>query len=464
MAWKLFSGCSIGGYHIEKGLPCQDAAVHVDAGSWYMGAVADGHGSRKHFRSGLGSKIACTVAVMCSTQWMKEWQGSKVAEEQVAQFQRELITQWCKAVECDIAQNPWTDEELEEQRMILSKQEYRELLDGKNSIYAYGTTLLVLLVVKQYWLALQLGDGDFALLQKDGQIKWPMPESCMNEDNFTASICMPHPMKDFRFCCGVDMPAAFFLYTDGLEKAFLPSRGMKLACYLHKVMQFAIQEDGQGEKMIEKGLAYVADSSRTRDDTSLMVMADANAKDVVLQTMPLSLSEDYQRIQSAIKECRSTLTYNRKRLEENGNAADFMAKETIQRIQGIIERKNAELFTLMEQADNLLVEMEKWSVVLPQGGPEKTDSQPAVRVQQPESASVPKVDTATEEMHDEWVMEWEETPNMANVEIVKAANALGLCADHPQISPKVSDADDTDIDGSGTHETDDPATAAGRTL
>lgn len=61
--------------------------------------------------------------------------------------------------------------------MILSKQEYRELLDGKNRIYAYGTTLLVLLVVKQYWLALQLGDGDFALLQKDGQIKWPMPES-----------------------------------------------------------------------------------------------------------------------------------------------------------------------------------------------------------------------------------------------------------------------------------------------
>lgn len=286
----------------------------------------------------------------------------------------------------------------------------------------------------------------------------------MNEDNFTASICMPHPMKDFRFCCGVDMPAAFFLYTDGLEKAFLPSRGMKLACYLHKVMQFAIQEDGQGEKMIEKGHRYVADSSRTRDDTSLMVMADANAKVVVLQTMPLTFQEDYQRIQSAIKECRSTLTYNRKRLEENGNAADFMAKETIQRIQGIIERKNAELFTLMEQADNLLVEMEKWSVVLPQGGPEKTDSQPAVRVQQPESASVPKVDTATEEMHDEWVMEWEETPNMANVEIVKAANALGLCADHPQISPKVSDADDTDIDGSGTLETDDPATAAGRTL
>ena len=391
MAWKLFSGCSIGGYHIEKGLPCQDAAVHVDAGSWYMGAVADGHGSRKHFRSGLGSRIACTVAAKCSTQWMKEWQDTKVEVRQVTQFQRELITQWRKAVEYDIAQSPWTDEELEEQRMILSQQEYRELLDGKNGTYVYGTTLLVLLVAKQYWLAMQLGDGDFALLQKDGQIKWPMPESCMNEDNFTASICMPYPMKDFRFCCGTDMPAAFFLYTDGLEKAFLPSRGMKLACYLHKIMQFAIQEDNRGEKMIEKGLAYVADSSRMRDDTSLMVIADANAKDVVLQTMPLSLSEDYQRIQSAIKECCSTLAYNRKRLEENGSAADFMGKEAMRRIQSIIDRKNAELSALMEQADNLLVEMEKWSVALPRDGAENTDSQPVERTQQPEFASMPKV-------------------------------------------------------------------------
>ena len=51
-----------GPYHIEKGLPCQDAfSVKTGKDGYYVAAVADGLGSEKY--SDIGSETAVNTAV-----------------------------------------------------------------------------------------------------------------------------------------------------------------------------------------------------------------------------------------------------------------------------------------------------------------------------------------------------------------------------------------------------------------
>ena len=51
--------------------PCEDSSVSYSAedGKYHIAIVADGHGSKKCFRSNEGSKIATEVAMECLQQF-----------------------------------------------------------------------------------------------------------------------------------------------------------------------------------------------------------------------------------------------------------------------------------------------------------------------------------------------------------------------------------------------------------
>ncbi len=53
-----FSSSVTGASHIARNLICQDCSAYSINDEYAVAVVADGHGSKKHFRSDIGSKIA----------------------------------------------------------------------------------------------------------------------------------------------------------------------------------------------------------------------------------------------------------------------------------------------------------------------------------------------------------------------------------------------------------------------
>ena len=56
--------------HIRKGIVCQDSSGTVVTDQFAIAVVADGHGSAKHFRSDVGSRIAVKITTKLLKNYM----------------------------------------------------------------------------------------------------------------------------------------------------------------------------------------------------------------------------------------------------------------------------------------------------------------------------------------------------------------------------------------------------------
>ena len=227
MDWTAWHVSVQGGAHRDKAIPCEDASLVFTGDGWVMAAVADGHGSMKHFRSGIGAEMACQAARDTLLAL-----GPEASPQTLAQ---EILARWRDMVQRHLADNPWTEEELAVQRTLLDSQAYLILTGGQSAAVAYGTTLICAAVTDTGWTALQIGDGGLALLDAGGSWSWPMPDCDWCQGNLTASLCMADAASAFRYAGGSELPVALVLYSDGVEKAFLP-RSLQLGRFLHEAV------------------------------------------------------------------------------------------------------------------------------------------------------------------------------------------------------------------------------------
>ena len=58
-----FSHSVMGASHEKTGLVCQDSSAYKVCDDYAVCVVADGHGSKKHFRSNIGSKFAIEATI-----------------------------------------------------------------------------------------------------------------------------------------------------------------------------------------------------------------------------------------------------------------------------------------------------------------------------------------------------------------------------------------------------------------
>ena len=165
MDWTAWNVSVRGGSHWDKDLPCEDASLFFTGDGWVMAAVADGHGSMKHFRSGTGADMACQAA--------RDALLALGPEESPQALAQEILARWRDMVQHHLADNPWTEEELAVQRTLLDSQAYLSLTGGQSAAMAYGTTLVCAAVTDKCWTALQIGDGGLALLDAVGS--WSCP-------------------------------------------------------------------------------------------------------------------------------------------------------------------------------------------------------------------------------------------------------------------------------------------------
>ena len=60
----------IGDSHLKKGIVCQDSSGHQVTDHYGIAVVADGHGSAKHFRSDVGSRLAVKITLGLLSNYM----------------------------------------------------------------------------------------------------------------------------------------------------------------------------------------------------------------------------------------------------------------------------------------------------------------------------------------------------------------------------------------------------------
>jgi hypothetical protein len=177
-------------------------------------AVADGHGSKKCFRSNIGSKFAVEVLLRI---FGKHLSGNTFDDLQsgfsgISQdLAKTIHRQWLGKVKNHLVNNPFTPEE--------------ELIDAKvfkNQVISYGTTLLGALITKNYIIYLQLGDGDILVVSENAVIR-PIPKDENLIANETYSLCDKEADSLFRFYYQPvigQLPDLIQLATDGYSNSF----------------------------------------------------------------------------------------------------------------------------------------------------------------------------------------------------------------------------------------------------
>jgi serine/threonine protein phosphatase PrpC len=164
---KVINACVQGALHKHKGIQCQDSHKIWVSDNLAVIAVADGHGSE----SCPFSKTGADIAVNVFHAEFQKYYGSKYNLNGIALMAD--LRRGCT----DIARSIDLEWKRRVERSFREQRKRRESADVKTNPadrgqirHMYGTTLLGLVLTKDFYFAFQLGDGDILLLN-DGRVK-----------------------------------------------------------------------------------------------------------------------------------------------------------------------------------------------------------------------------------------------------------------------------------------------------
>jgi serine/threonine protein phosphatase PrpC len=270
-----FKAIARGESHKEKDLPCQDAVFYKQYSNGGIIAVADGHGSEKHFRSDTGSDCAVKIAVDTVSEFnklLKETESpSKVvvdakrlisppSEVQIKQLERTIITRWRDAVLEHFSQNPLNETERE-----LCARLKLDGADENTQARFYGTTLLAALFKKEFWFVLQIGDGKCVIVDAQGAARFPGIDDEALGFGKTTSLCDSKAAENFREIYGSAPIKGITLATDGVTDSFIPDAYLEF----HKKLYADFCHDAKmASDGVEKGISVWA-ANGSRDDAAM---------------------------------------------------------------------------------------------------------------------------------------------------------------------------------------------------
>ena len=236
----------LGYSHSLRDISCEDASASYSDGNrrFHIASVADGHGDATCMRSGKGALAAVQTAVECLTEFAEQVldaapqaEGYPGLRERLSipkhraavmrQLTDVIVSRWYAFVERDAAEHPFSEEELK--------------LAGPGS-HAYGTTLIAALMLPEYLILIQQGDGRCDVFFEDGRVEQPIPWDDRCYENVTTSLCDEDAAEGIRFCV-LDrrerQVAACYLGSDGVEDSYRDMDGthrfyMELSCRIHE--------------------------------------------------------------------------------------------------------------------------------------------------------------------------------------------------------------------------------------
>jgi len=177
-------------------------------------AVADGHGSKKCFRSEIGSAFAVEVLIKILKQQSSQnlfdnfQSGFSGLKENMA---KTIHRQWLEKINRHFKENPFSPEESLIDPMVLN-----------NPVISYGTTLIGALITQNYIVYMQLGDGDILVVTENKVIR-PISKDENLIANETYSLCDKEAYTYFKFYYQPiigQLPDLILMSTDGYSNSF----------------------------------------------------------------------------------------------------------------------------------------------------------------------------------------------------------------------------------------------------
>ncbi len=226
LEWQACGKSIRGASHIRDQQPNQDAitwSLGPDQGLPLVMAVSDGHGSKRSFRSDLGSAFAVDTLSRILSEFASHPDTgiSQIEKEARRILPRELEYGWKRHVLDHMVQHPFTERETE--TLYVYREEPYGNVTMLNPFLAYGATALGVLVTQRYQLFMQLGDGDMMAVQDNGKVSRPLPEDPRLLGNSTTSLCTSNAARDVRLAIyenNADMPGLILVSTDGYSNSF----------------------------------------------------------------------------------------------------------------------------------------------------------------------------------------------------------------------------------------------------
>ena len=301
----IFSRCR-GASHEISGKVCQDYCQAEVTDSYTIGAVSDGHGGDRYFRSDVGSKSAVEATLECVREFVqtadeslfsgapltqcgtvaaeREKNGSGMGDERYALFRQlfsSIICKWHERILED-AKRPATPEE-----RAKVPQEQIEAFESTDSFgnrtgieQTYGCTLMCFARTKSYWFAFHIGNGKCVALSVDsGRIEnsepVPWDEKCFR--NVTTSLCDPEALDKFRYCYGGKdtLPLAVFLGSDGIDDS-IPDPADMANFYVNILKLLGRYSEADAKKELDDTLPALSRRG-SKDDMSVVCCYDDEA-------------------------------------------------------------------------------------------------------------------------------------------------------------------------------------------
>ena len=213
-----FSHSVMGASHEKTNLVCQDSSAFKAEDHYAIAVVADGHGSKKHFRSHLGSKFAVEAAIEAIDRYYEDREALEANLPDnykliLKNIEKQIISNWNVRIEKHLAENPVTEEE----KSKFTQEEFEAILPESY----YGSTLVVAVAGENYTFGVQIGDGSLVAIFEDGKAVMPMEYNEAAPANVTASVCNSNAAGMFSsFYAPNKRLIALYGSTDGLYTSF----------------------------------------------------------------------------------------------------------------------------------------------------------------------------------------------------------------------------------------------------
>ncbi len=232
--WRVIGKSVRGASHVRTGLPNQDAIRWLPepgTGLPLVLAVSDGHGSAKCFRSDVGAGLAVETATGVIQDFLESLteplNPSAIKRWAEENLPREIARHWRDGVADHVSANPLTSAELDQLEAQKDINRRRQIV--LEPIFAYGATLLTVVVAESFILYLQLGDGDILTVSETGEVsRAPLSADDRLFANETTSLCSRDAWRDFRVHFQVisgSPPTLILISTDGYGNSFRDEAG-----------------------------------------------------------------------------------------------------------------------------------------------------------------------------------------------------------------------------------------------
>ena len=228
----ICSECVKGATHERNGKPLQDSKKIVEVSDdIVIMAVADGHGSEKCLRSERGSLIAvntfCEVMNRYLTSYGQDKKGMETLltflnREGDTRFAQDVCEEWQSRVKHSFNKNK-----------ILSLIDTNGQVDWKSAYSLYGTTLLGVLITKDFVFSFQIGDGDIVFATESKCYPLVEPEKFLGTETHSLSkvdAWRKSVASIRRKDAEKDLPYMYMLSTDGFANSYANDDVFKDTC------------------------------------------------------------------------------------------------------------------------------------------------------------------------------------------------------------------------------------------